>query len=265
MLVHRPIETDRLTQKFGESNACIKTGSQGEILFPTKVVAKVNNSCPLGFASFYERIGMKGHNGWDNAAYYREPIYFPVITDTRWWAKEEIDPDGGIGVDVYSLDPVFIKQEDLPSQMSDHAKLFLKDNKIHVKFRFWHLQSSNLKDRPQVKVGVFADGSPQMKPEIKIGDLIGWCDSTGASSGDHLHWSMKFCAPNSTTVGNDNGYTGAGDFSKLYRNVFILDLLGQTPVLTPSQKVAKLVLTAKTGRLADILRSIAQLVFSFGN
>lgn len=46
---------------------------------------------------------------------------------------------------------------------------------------------------------------------IKRGDLIGYGDSTGFSTGHHLHWGLKLLDENGDVKSRDNGYDGAVD------------------------------------------------------
>lgn len=182
MKIYRPIKTNVRTQKFGESKAC---------QYPNgKVVSKIGNSCPYGSISLYEKLGLKGHNGEDWNTIHGEPLFFPVVAETEWYAKHEKDWNGGLGVDIISTRPIL-------------------DGK-YVKFRFWHLKGTVLHDGQVVRAGQF----------------MGYCDNTGLSSGDHLHWSMKIVDSKGRTQNRDNGYSGAIDFSEYFENEFILNTLG---------------------------------------
>jgi len=133
---------------------------------------------------------MKGHNGQDNGAWHGEPLYFPVDCPEAggWWVKNEIDNNGGKGIDVVSKNKV---------------------GDTYLKYKFWHLKESAL-----------ADGD-----EVELGQYMGRCDSTGISGGDHLHWSEKKCDENGRPTDPYNGYYGAQSFEDHYENVFVLDVL----------------------------------------
>ena len=199
MRIYRPIQTNRLTQAFGENKACINR--QG------KVTAKTGIFCPVGYTDFYISIGMIGHNGEDWACWRGEPVYFPV--DGEFIIKTEVDKDGGVGVNA-------ISKEQFEGSF--------------IKFKFWHLQS----------VAVY-DGQV-----VKAGDLIGCGDSTGASSGDHLHWSMKRCSAEGNVINRNNGFYGAIDFRPFFENVFVLDVLAvKAKALTVIQQATKLIYQVK--------------------
>lgn len=179
--------------------------------FTKQVLTKTGSTCPIGFEDFYKSINMKGHNGEDWACWRGEPIYHSG--NYEGWAKTEVDRDGGIGIDINSAEKIEVLDS-------------------HVKLRYWHL----------LKVNVF-DGQ-----EIKPGDLIGWGDSTGASSGNHLHWSLKPCNHQGVPTYPNNGFTGAIDHSKYYDNTFILDFLNIKQQLNLYQQVVKLLHQLLKGR-----------------
>lgn len=189
--VFRPIQSNRITQKFSENKACMQS-FRG--IYPLKVVNKIGGMCPPGFTGLYEAMGMKGHNGQDWAAWHKEPCYFPVEIPTMTWrAITEVDRDGGKGVNVVTTRPVNLKMPD--GYYKSH----------YLKFRFWHLFDFAVYDEQPVSKG----------------QLLGYCDSTGASTNTHLHWDMKFCTSDSSGLYKDNGYHGSIDFSPWFTNEFV--------------------------------------------
>lgn len=212
--IYRPLKSDRLTQGFGENKACVNNQN--------KVLTKIGETCPSGYVPLYQKFGLKGHNGRDNYCWRGEPIYFPVALDIGWKVKTEVDNAGGIGVDVISQKEIFISNpnndiEGLVNNREDGYYGF-------IKLKFWHLQSVAVHDGQT----------------IKFGDLIGYGDSTGLSSGDHLHWSIKMCDIMGRATNNWNGYTGAFDDTKFYDNQFCLDILNIKYQLTLIQHIMKL-------------------------
>lgn len=232
MKIFRPVKSNILYQGFGANTACARMNADGTIAKPYDIISKVGTTCPIGYGDFYKLLGYKGHNGEDWGAYHGEAVHFnvalPGVPNMRWWARTEVDDAKGINLYVFSLDPIY--WEELPPETSDHARqVWLDQGKfIHICFLYVHGNQVFLEDKPKVQVGVFGDGSPQMMPEIKIGDKIMAADNTGASAGDHLHFSMKFRAKNSMVVGGDNGYAGAIPTSPYFENRFILDVLGES-------------------------------------
>ena len=61
--------------------------------------------------------------------------------------------------------------------------------------------------------------------EVKCGDLLGLGDSTGLSTGDHLHFGLKPCNKDGVSSNEGNGYFGAIDPIPFYENIFVLDVL----------------------------------------
>jgi hypothetical protein len=187
LVVKRPILTDYKTQSFGEDKACI---------YPNKtVVTRMGNApCPVGSESLYQSLNMLGHNGEDWYLYLNEPVFFPTVAYTAdgkevtWHARREIDDAGGLGVDVFSDEPVLVGGQF-----------------TYVKFRFWHLSAFSITDGQSVVPG----------------QQIGKGGSTGLSSGPHLHWSMKFTNANEVSLDKGNGYFGAVDFAPYFTNEFI--------------------------------------------
>ena len=211
--LYRAVKSSHLNQPFGFNLSWAKLWSDGLPLRPFVIAS--GPTCPQGYAPFYQLIGMKGHNGDDWMAYHGEPVYFGAMDGNAHPLNAvcytEVDPDGGIGVDLIFQDP---------------------DTQALYQLKEWHLMQVNVHDGEI----------------IKSGDCIGLADSTGASSGDHLHEGFK--PLNSDKLEDkkypDNGYTGAVD-PRLEPNVrdyrgssFILDILNLEQQLTLAQQVFKL-------------------------
>lgn len=228
MKIYRPISSDWKTQEFGANQACIATKPWGGVRYPVHIISKRGNICPAGYTDFYKSIGMLGHNGEDWAAWEREPCYFPVSLPEAggWWSTDASDSSGGIGVDVISKKPVT-----------------LNGRTDHIKFRFWHLAEA-IKDT-----------------DVELGEIIGYCGNTGASSGTHLHWSVKWCDKDGTAKEKDNGYLGAWDFSAFYKDTFILDYLGKEQKLTQRQQLKQIALKIRKAfyQVSVLLKKVLQL------
>jgi len=192
--IYRPCKSDWLTQKFGVNKACAKKDKYGNLAYPVKVVGAYDNGlCPVGYGSLYRLLGMKGHNGYDLATWFQEPVYHCAEFDG--WSRSEVDSAGGIGIDIVSNEPLLYCDE-------------CKENH-YVKMRYWH--------NDKIKI---ADKTP-----IKVGDLIALSNSTGASSGNHIHLGLKWCDKNGNGIHGNNGYYGAIDPTPYYENVCIIDVL----------------------------------------
>ena len=141
---------------------------------------------------FYQSIGLKfGHNGFDWTAKDGEPIYWDCDIKGQV-LNTEIDGKGGLGVNVIS-----------------------HDKSGNFKHRFWHLKEFRC----------------QAGQILEPGDLIGLADSTGYSTGTHLHRDLKPVIKdqngNWKTRYPNNGTLGTIDPALYYRYVFIGDYVKQ--------------------------------------
>ena len=104
----------------------------------------------------YERFGLVGHNGYDYACVRGTPIIAPD-DGTVVWANKDARPDaGGYGNEVRLL-----------TKIEGSISFF-----DHV---FAHLLTT------------FVEAGQ----EVKRGQVLGLSDSTGFSTGDHLHWGVR--------------------------------------------------------------------------
>ena len=120
-------------------------------------------------------IDIIGHNGLDIVAKHGQPVYTShdgIITFAG------LDEGGGIGVDIKTSE----KYE------YDGRQRFFKT-------RYWHLK------KYIIKVG----------DKVEAGDIIGYADNTGFSTGDHLHFDLKPLNDDGTNYLQDNGYYGCID------------------------------------------------------
>lgn len=178
LLIYRPIVSNSLAQKFGENRACINLNTR-------KITGMRSGVCPSGTTPFYKSMGMEGHNGLDLGAIHGEKVYHAGVYDG--WMRVEKDSQGGIGVDVISNEPL---KYIVKSKNGE-----LQEMETYVKLRYWHLKTPIGHDKKQVK----------------LGEIIGLADNTGASSGDHVHFGLKPCTKEGKTLFPGNGYMGCID------------------------------------------------------
>jgi murein DD-endopeptidase MepM/ murein hydrolase activator NlpD len=145
---------------------------------------------PTGYKSVYSQ--MKGHNGLDVIASRWQPVY---AAHDGIVEELETEVDRGLGVGI-------VTSKRYGCAETGQAEFF--------KTRYWHLIAI------QVKLG----------DRVRPGSLIGWADSTGISSGDHLHFELKVVTKGKNgrwvNVLQDNGYFGAIDPSPYMINLFAL-------------------------------------------
>ena len=160
-----------------------------QLQYPVKVV-HFNQYFGQNATGVYKAQGMPGHNGIDFMAPHGTPVY----ASHDGIASFQIDSNGGHGV-------VIITNEQ-----------FEYDGGVsYMKTIYWHLVDG-LKE-PKF-MSPIADKTGFVA--VKAGDLIGYADNTGISTGDHLHYGLKPVAQGENqwiwyNVEQKNGYNGAID------------------------------------------------------
>jgi len=163
-----------------------------ELYFPVKPWVVTQNFGENQLA-LYASYGLKGHNGMDIRAYHGQPVYSAHDGEVVYAGA---DSSEGWGVVVRTLEP------------RDY-----NGGTAYIKSIYWHI----IKTIP-VKVG----------QKVKAGDLIGYADNTGASTGDHLHFGIKpqSKGENDWTWWNTeqaNGYNGAINPAPYFNNYYAQD------------------------------------------
>ena len=167
--------------------------SSFELFYPVKpsVITQV-----FGVNGDYYRahgIMIDGHNGLDMQASHGQPVY--AAHDGTCYP--EIDASGGNGVVIRT------------NEAFDY-----EGQQVHFKTIYWHLMQ--------------ADAVVKTGQKVKAGDLIGYADSTGLSTGNHLHFGLKPQAWNENdwtwfNVEQGNGYGGAIDPTPYFNHFFAED------------------------------------------
>lgn len=150
--------------------------------------------------------------------------------------------NGHNGIDLFATrwQPVYGAREGKVIEVSTEAErglgvgiLSVLDG-VYYKHRYWHLIALDV----------------SLGEEVKTGDLIGYADSTGYSSGDHLHFEVKVVNANGEPTEPNNGYFGAVDPLPLVDNIFALDAKGIESTIAKVREQLALLADA----LADFLR-----------
>jgi len=111
------------------------------------------------------------------------------------------------------------------------VEVLTKDGERYYKHNYWHLIALNVHEGEKVEIGT----------------LLGYADSTGLSTGDHLHWGLKECSKGGFTLNTNNGYKGAIDPAPFMVNAFALDV---APIIRQLKEVMALYID----KLSDMLR-----------
>jgi len=174
LTLYKPLKQLTISQNFGENNVCIKQDGTGNI------IARTTPTCPAGYVSFYKFYNMKGHNGLDFPAKNWDAVYASLegVVD-----ELETEPSRGLGIGIVS-----------EQKYEWNDALSRKSGESNIKHRYWHLAAMN------VKIG----------DRVKVGQVIGWADNTGYSTGTHLHYEIK-PVESRINILQDNGMFGAID------------------------------------------------------
>lgn len=169
--------------------------------------------------SKYSSQDIAGHNGIDFGAYHGQPVY----ATHDGLASYQVDDSGGHGVVIISKN-----------------KFDYEGTPTYFKSIYWHL-CDGLKE-PKFKSPI-ADKTGFI--EVENGDIIGYADNTGLSTGDHLHFGLKPVAKGESwgtwfNVEQDNGYKGAIDPRPYFDNSFAANVVIQKDQISKLQKVVEL-------------------------
>src|SRR3990167_764037 len=139
----------------------------------------------------YNDLGLRSHNGLDIPTWFKEPCYFNYIGKGKLVSITD-DPKLGIGL-----------------------TFLINDQNYVFQIRYWHFQDYIR----TLKVG----------QEVESGDLLGYCDSTGYSTGNHLHFDLKRAAIRGSDdyeiLNKNNGWFGAIDPDPYWEDKFVLDYI----------------------------------------
>lgn len=146
--LYYPVTPYFVNQHFGDNKPCVK-----DFGLPTQVVSD-GPVCPIGYDKLYPHFGMDGHNGTDLRAGEQEVRAARAGTVV----EKQMVPARGLGIGI----------------LTDEEVILDGIGTSFLKIRYWHLKSF----APMLEVG----------DHVNEGDLLGTSDSTGYSSGNHLHF-----------------------------------------------------------------------------
>lgn len=150
--LYYPVRPFRVNQAWGDNLPCVQNfGESNQVI----VTGKDNVTCPVGFEKLYPNFGMSGHNGMDLAAGI-QPVYAACSGTV---IEKQTVPARGLGLGI----------------LADTKTDFGVCGERYAKLRYWHLKS-------------FAK---EVGDHVDVGDIIGISDSTGYSSGNHLHFELN--------------------------------------------------------------------------
>jgi murein DD-endopeptidase MepM/ murein hydrolase activator NlpD len=164
----------------------------------------------------YKQFGINGHNGLDIVAGHGQNVY---AAHDGVVVYAGLDGNEGVGVVIRT-----------------NREVEYAGGKAYMKSIYWHL-INNVK----VRVG----------QQVKAGDLIGYADSTGFSTGDHLHFAIKPQAMGENdwtwdNVAQNNGFNGAIDPTPYFSGYYAQDAQVVMSVLR---------------QLTDLMKQLAKAIF----
>ncbi len=174
-------------------------------------------------------INIKGHNGLDLQAVHGQPVYASHDGEAYY----EVDGSQGHGVIIRSSKPYLYNGEE-----------------AYFKTIYWHLCDGT---EPQFKspitvTNIYGPGQP-----VKVGDIIGYANSTGFSTMDHLHFALKPQTKNEPNglwfnIEQDNGYYGAIDPQPYLNGLYAQDYATWGKLLLAYQQLATLLASLIKGQ-----------------
>lgn len=181
LILYKPINPFVPLQCFGEEKLCVDITNKNNFKTPEE-----GKPCPSGFESYYKSVGLNGHDGMDITASSWQPVY----ASCEGLVKElQTESERGLGIGIISENKYLFPV--IPGCPAE--------GKYYAKTRYWHLAGINVKS----------------EEKIQAGQLIGWADNTGYSSGTHLHFELKPVDRGQNdifyNVYQDNGYYGSVD------------------------------------------------------
>ena len=180
-----------------------------DLYYPCKPY-RVNQNFGENANTFYASLGMLGHNGID--------IFAPTGTIIRASHDGTVTYAGGEQKEGIGVTIVTDKEYDY------------KGGQAYYKTIYWHLLSV------AVKYG----------QKVRAGDVVGYADNTGMSTGSHLHIGLKPCTKQGDFIienlEQNNGFFGSIDPAPYWNGIYaevIIGVMAKLELL--KQKLAELV------------------------
>lgn len=208
-----------------------------------------NITQPFGVNGAYYRangINITGHNGQDAQAYHGQPIY----ASHDGTAYYEVDNSQGHGVVIVSDKPYDFNGKD-----------------TYFKTIYWHMCDPLHEPR---YASPFYRGKNNSGEGIvvKAGDIIGFADSTGLSTGDHLHYGLKPIRVGKAVLSGDAPDVGIGDWVNVLPNNGTSGAIDPTPYFNgfyaEKAKERVVVLTTQVGLLTKVVELLKRLLSTGG-
>ena len=138
------------------------------------------------------------------------------------WYKKTFGMLGHNGLDIWALrgEKIVASHDGIITEISKDESagigVVIWDGLNLYKTIYWHLKTGSVR----VELG----------QDVKTGNVLGLCNNTGWSTGDHLHFGLKKTNEQGTTINRDNGFYGAIDPLSFFEETMdkeLLDLIYQ--------------------------------------
>lgn len=188
-----PVKPFTVSQGFGDNLACVEQRTDIPVAQRKIVSGADNNTCPVGYEKLYPLLGLaKGHNGLDLVTFTAN-VYAAHDGEV---CEISLEAGRGLGVGIRTKAPVSTPQ-----------------GEFYMKTRYWHFKSI----APGLKLG----------DPVSVGTFIGVSDSTGLSSGDHVHCELipqqKNVWGEQVNVFQTNGFGGKIDPKPFFNGYYAED------------------------------------------
>jgi len=189
----------------------------------------------------YAQFNIKGHNGIDFRAVHGQPVRAAHDGMAYW----EVDDNQGCGVVIRS------------DKTYDY-----NGEQTHFKTIYWHLCASNMEPAFVSPVFMFGRDHHGAPLPVKTGDIIGFADNTGFSTGDHLHFGLKPQAMNEDNgvwynTEQNNGFAGAIDPQPFFNGHYASQVDALEKVISQTQVAIEKV-DPKNAEQIDLLSRVVK-------
>lgn len=212
--LYYPVNPHHVNQHFAENVPCVADFGKST---QTVLDPLKDGTCPVGSDKLYPHFGMRGHNGVDLMAGEQE-----VRASCAGVVVEIQDaPARGLGIGVLT---------DEKFGVDGYGEHF-------VKIRYWHLKTILV--------------SPGQR--VVEGDLLGISDSTGFSSGNHLHFEgqliQKDDGGHPTVLYLPGNIAGAIDLEPHFNGQYAADIAKKADLLRQTIKVLQMMIAVLQKRI----------------
>ena len=191
-----------------------------ELWYPLKNPLLVTQRFGENLVPLYANMGMKGHNGWDIVGLEGQrcrAAHDGIVT----FAGE--DGSGGLGIVIRTKE-----------------KFWYENQWVYFKTIYWHLKPGSI--------------IVKASQEVKVGDIIAQCDTTGLATASHLHFGLKplLQGEQEWEWGNllqTNGYLGAIDPAPFWNYYYAEDAQGRMAIMNKMIEILKKVVLLLTKQL----------------